>query len=115
MQIQADERAQSSRKLAQKLLKEFSNVYRGQLHEASPHQLVNIMEKFTSHGWMIADTYNSIIEAFGKQFDKCSFRELGSFCSSLGKAGLRQGDIISEIINRIDTNGGFPITSEDGT
>jgi hypothetical protein len=54
------------------------------------------MEKYASHGWMIADTYNSLIAAFGKNFDFFSFRELASFCSSLAQAGLRQSDIISE-------------------
>ena len=73
------------------------------------------MEKYSSHGWMIADTFNTLIEAFGKQFDKCSYREMASFSSSLGKVGLNQGDIISAIIDRIDTTCRIPIKSEDGT
>ena len=64
------------------------------------------MEKYASHGWMIADTYNSLIAAFGKNFDFFSFRELASFCSSLAQAGLRQSDIISEWIQRISQTGG---------
>jgi hypothetical protein len=64
------------------------------------------MEKYASHGWMIADTYNSLIQAFGKQFDTFSFRELASFTRSLGTVGLRQSDIISEVINRIQTVAG---------
>lgn len=84
IQIQGESRAQNSRKLAQKLLKEFSTVYRQNFHEASTHQLIKIVEKYTSHGWMIADTYNSLIAAFGKKFEEFSFKELASFTQSLG-------------------------------
>jgi hypothetical protein len=60
------------------------------------------MDKYASHGWMFADTYNGLIMALGKQFERLSSRELASFCSSLGKSGLRQEDIIAETIKRIE-------------
>ncbi len=50
---------------------------------------------------MIAQTYNTLIQAFGENFDNFSFRELSSFCHALAKVGLRQGDIISESVKRI--------------
>lgn len=50
---------------------------------------------------MIAQTYNSLIQAFGKNFDNFSFRELSSFCSSIAKVGLRQGDIIEESVKKV--------------
>lgn len=64
------------------------------------------MEKYANHGWMIAETYNSLIQAFGKEFDSFSFKELASFCRSLGTIGLRQSDIITEVINRLKSTAG---------
>lgn len=100
--VQADVRAQNSRKLAQKLLKEFGVVYRNGMNEASTLQIVKVMEKYAKHGWMIADTYNSLIDAFGKKFDDFSLRELASFTKSLGDVGLRQHDIINESLTKIE-------------
>lgn len=87
-------------------MKEFTLAYQKNFHEASTQMLVKIMEKYTQHGWMVADTYNSLIVAFGKQFESFSFKELASFCKSIGKAGLRQADILTETINRIQTVAG---------
>lgn len=53
------------------------------------------------HGWLIAETYNSIIAAFGIKFDDFSFRELASFNANLGQIGLRQADIIKETVKRL--------------
>jgi len=90
-------------------------VYRANLNEASTHQLTQIMEKYADHGWMIADTYNSLISAFGKRFDEFNFKELASFTKSLGDVGLRQGDIIGETINRIQqTAGRYEVIPEGG-
>ena len=52
--IQGDDLVQNSRKLSQKLMREFSNVYGKGFTEASTHQIVSIMEKFVSHNWMLA-------------------------------------------------------------
>jgi len=76
--------------------------------------IVKIMEKFTEHNWMLAQTYNSLIDAFGKNFDSFSYRELASFSKSLSKVGLRQSDIISESLKKIVTGAGKAITEEGG-
>ena len=55
---------------------------------------------------MISETYNSLIDAFSTNFDRFSFNELASFTQSLGRVGLRQLDIISEIIEKIRISGG---------
>jgi hypothetical protein len=92
--IQADQRAQNSRKMAQKLMKEFSIAYKDQMKDASTHQIVKILDMYASHGWLIADTYNSIIKALGNRFDSFSFGELANVCQSFGKIGLRHQDVI---------------------
>jgi hypothetical protein len=104
--LQADERAQNSKKLSQKLMKEFSICYKGKFQEASTIQICKIAEKFTKHNWLIADTYNSLISAFGEKFDEFSFRELASFNLSLSNVGLRQPDIISASIEKLRSTAG---------
>jgi hypothetical protein len=47
---------------------------------------------------MLAQTYNSLIEAFGTKFNEFSFRELARFCSALAKVGLRHEEIVSESV-----------------
>lgn len=106
LQVLGNERAQQSRKLSQKLMKEFSINYQATFGDASPHQIVKITEKFAEHGWMLALTYNSLIEAFGKNFDSFSYRELASFNKSLSKVGLRQADIIEESIKKLTSSAG---------
>ena len=68
-------------------------------------QLIKIMEKYTDHGWMISDTYNAIIKAFGTQFDQYSFREMAAFVGALGKAGLRQLDVIEAVVDELNKVG----------
>ena len=111
--VQGDDYIQNSRKLSQKLMREFSNVYGKTFAEASTHQIVSIMEKFASHNWMLAQTYNSLIEAFGTNFNDFSFRELASFTTSLAKVGLRHEEIIAESIKKLVTVAGRP-ESEEG-
>jgi hypothetical protein len=60
-----------------------------------------IADKYVKHRWMIAATYNGLIEAFGKDFENFSFQQLADFNNSLAKVGLRQVDIVSETINRL--------------
>lgn len=115
IQVIGDERAQNSRKLSQKLMKEFTQMYQASFSQASPHMVVQIMEKFTQHNWMLALTYNSLIEAFGKNFDSFSYRELASFSKSLSRVGLRQSDIISESISKITSGAGKTIKEEEKT
>lgn len=110
---QGDDLVQNSRKLSQKLMREFSNVYGKNFTEASTHQIVSIMEKFASHNWMLAQTYNSLIEAFGTNFNDFSFRELASFSASLAKVGLRHEEIIAESIKKLVTVAGRQ-ESEEG-
>lgn len=50
----------------------------------------------------MAETYNSLIATLGQKFDSLSYKELASFCKSLGEIGLRQEDILRETIDRID-------------
>ncbi len=95
-------------------MREFSNVYGKTFTDASTHQIISITEKFASHNWMIAQTYNSLIAAFGNRFNDFSFRELASFCSSLAKVGLRHEEIISESITRLVTGAGKQDASEEG-
>lgn len=111
--IQGDDLVQNSRKLSQKLMREFSNVYGKGFTEASTHQIVSIMEKFVSHNWMLAQTYNSLIEAFGTNFNDFSFRELASFSTSLAKVGLRHEEIIAESVKKLVTVAGRQ-ESEEG-
>ena len=59
------------------------------------------MEKYSNIGWMLADTYNTLINGFGNKFEEFSIREMINFCSSLSKAGLRQEDILSSTIDKI--------------
>ena len=102
--IASGDKVSASTKLANKLLKEFSKSQQGvDLEKAHTYQFVKIMEKYASHGWMMANTYNSLIQAFGTNFEKFTMKELSSFCHSLGEAGLRQGDIFDESLNRIKT------------
>jgi hypothetical protein len=84
------------------MLREFTSQYKELFSQAHPYQFVKIMDKYASHGWMLADTYNGLIMALGKQFERLSSRELASFCASLGKSGLRQEDIIAETVKRIE-------------
>lgn len=105
--VQADERAQNSRKLAQKLMKEFSISYKSNLNDASTLQITKIVEKFTKHNWLIADTYNNLIKAFGDKFEEFSFRELATFNKCLSEVGLKQTDIVAASIDRLRTNAGF--------
>jgi hypothetical protein len=63
---------------------------------------------------MLAQTYNSLIEAFGNNFNDFSFRELARFCSALGKVGLRHEEIISESVKRLVTGAGKQETTEEG-
>ena len=90
-------------------------MYQASFSQASPHMVVQIMEKFTQHNWMLALTYNSLIEAFGKNFDSFSYRELASFSKSLSRVGLRQSDIISESISKITSGAGKTIKEEEKT
>ena len=71
-------------------MKEFSTAYKETMHEASTQQITKILEKYASHNWLIADTFNTLITAFGKRFESFSYKELASFNASLGKIGLRQ-------------------------
>jgi hypothetical protein len=71
------------------------------------------MEKFTEHGWMMALTYNSLIDAFGKNFGSFSYRELASFLKSLSRVGLRQADIINESVIKLTTSAGKQFKDED--
>ena len=96
-------------------MREFSQTYQNTFSQASPHMIVRIMEKFTEHNWMIAATYNALIDAFGKNFDSFSYRELASFTKSLSHVGLRQSDILSESIKRITAGAGKAINEEDKT
>ena len=110
--IQGDDLIQNSRKLSQKLMREFSNVYGKSFTESSTHQIISIMEKFVSHNWMLAQTYNSLIEAFGTNFNDFSFRELACFSTSLAKVGLRHEEIIAESIKKLVTVAGRQETEE---
>jgi hypothetical protein len=96
-------------------MKEFSQMYQTTFSQASPHMIVQVMDKFTQHNWMLALTYNSLIDAFGKNFDSFSYRELASFSKSLSKVGLRQSDIISESIKKITSGAGKTIKEEEKT
>lgn len=51
---------------------------------------------------MINETYNKFIESLSTLFPKFTPRELASIASSLGEAGLRQSDILAEIVNGIE-------------
>lgn len=50
---------------------------------------------------MFAETYNSLISAFGTHFEDFSPNKLAKFAKALAKAGLRQGDIYVSITDRI--------------
>ena len=50
---------------------------------------------------MLAQTYNSLIEAFGTNFNDFSFSEVARFCAALGKVGLRHEEIMAESIKRV--------------
>ena len=52
---------------------------------------------------MYADTYNTLIQAFGYQFENFSTKEMSLFCQCLAQAGLRQGDIFKEVMNRLQS------------
>lgn len=55
MNIAAGDRVAQSTKLANKMLKEFSKSQQGaDLEKAYTYQFVKIMEKYASHGWMMA-------------------------------------------------------------
>lgn len=112
LQVQADsQRIQNSRKLAQRIMKEFSTQYKDQLAELSTFHIIKVFDKYVQHGWLISETYNSLIAAFGTKFDEFSFREVASFNANLGSIGLRQTDIIKESIKRLRE---FPAKEEDG-
>lgn len=49
---------------------------------------------------MYPDTYNNLIEAFGKKFEEFSTRELAQFCYMLSKPGLRQEDIFKAVVDK---------------
>ena len=90
-------------------------MYQPTFSQASPHMIVQMMDKFTQHNWMLALTYNALIDAFGKNFDSFSYRELASFSKSLSRVGLRQSDIISESIKKITQGAGKTIKEEEKT
>jgi len=64
---------------------------------------------------MLAQTYNSLIEAFGNKFNEFSYRELATFCTSLSKVGLRHEEIISESVQRVISAAGKQEASEEET
>lgn len=64
-------------------------------------QYVKILEKYADTHWMMADTYNSLIEGLAKQFELFTPKELASICSSLAKVGLRQDDILNQTVQRV--------------
>lgn len=60
--MQADtQRIQNSRKLAQRIMKEFSAQYKDQLAELNTLQIIKVFDKYVQHGWLIAETYNHLI------------------------------------------------------
>jgi hypothetical protein len=83
------------------MMKEFSTEYKESIGEASTVHILKIFDKFTQSNWLIADTYNSLIAAFGKRFDEFSFKELAAFNLGLSRVGLRQQDILTESVKRI--------------
>jgi hypothetical protein len=72
-----------------KLMKEFSFAYKEKFEQAPSYMIIKIMEKYASHHWMIADTYNSLISSFGNRFNSFSNKQVNSFTKSLSEAGLR--------------------------
>ena len=79
-------------------MREYSNVYGKTFSQASTHQIIAITEKYAKHNWMLAQTYNSLIEAYGNKFNEFNFRELARFCTAISKVGLRHEEIVSESI-----------------
>jgi hypothetical protein len=106
LNVQADSKIQSSKKLALKIMKDFHNAYNKDFKFAAPYQLVKILQKYTSHNWMLADTYNNIILNLGNRFDDFAIKELVQICSSLAQIGLRQEDIFSETLKKIESKYG---------
>lgn len=64
-----------------------------------------MFEKYSSHGWLINHTYNSLVNAFGERYKEFSFKELASFTSSLARVGLRQTDIVREVVSVMERGG----------
>ena len=52
---------------------------------------------------MFSDTYNSLIAAFGTHFHSFSSKELVRFCEGLSRAGLRQSDIYSSVVDKLSS------------
>lgn len=102
LHIMAAESTQSSKKLALKLMREFGNNYAEEFPNVSTIQFVNIFSKYAEHNWMMAETYNYLIEGLAKKFEEFTPKELASICSSLAKVGLRQDDILNQSVLRVN-------------
>jgi len=100
--VPTKEHLRDSSKLALKLLKEFSQKYGDRFKDLSCHQFVKLFEKYTSAHWMLNETYNKFIESLSTLFPIFTPRELASIATSLSEAGLRQSDIMAEVVKGIE-------------
>lgn len=103
MKIPSNFQISPNNKFGTNLLREFAKVYGETLDKTHSYQFIKIADKYASHKWMYSTTYNSLIKAFGLNFDKFSLTELASFNASLAKAGLRQVDIMNETVEKFKT------------
>lgn len=62
---------------------------------------MKILDKYSSHHWLLNDTYNTLISAVGERFDNLTPRELASITQSLARVHIRQDDVISQALNKV--------------
>ena len=63
--------------------------------------IVKIVEKYSSHNWLLVDTYNSILNGFGEKFDDFTPQQLSTIVHAFGSVGLRQEDVLTKSVERI--------------
>lgn len=60
------------------------------------------MEKYTSHNWLLSDTYNTFISVLVEKFDSLTPSELTMVADSFTRVGLQQDDILFSIVDKIE-------------
>eukprot|EP00347_Sterkiella_histriomuscorum_P010629 403375536 len=103
LQAKAGENQRTTKRVANLIFKEFdAKLGETQFKTAGPNHLTKILDKYTSHGWLIVNVYNNLLNAIGEKYDEFSAAQLISITNSFSRVGLKQEDVLSKNIDRIE-------------
>lgn len=107
LHIIAGERQALSTNLCRSIMSQFQERYTDEetktFKYASPKQTSSLLEKYTQHGWMDPDFYNTMINTLSSKFDRMSPQEISQVVYSFGQVGIYQPDVISKTVSRLQT------------